>query len=345
MKRIFFLIIDQLNGHWEESVKIEGTNYPPVNIAGYHKLGLISNFSYLINNGIWIKKPWNKGNCNTIAGMKYISTGYYLEKKYFESQNIRPCYYYDKKEKYTSFPVAIQQHYKKYNKILIGGIFGYFPWTDDFLFDDCYSVCCPWNLNPNLNHRDDAMIKNYVFPWLKNNCDWSLTIAYLQGLDEIGDKGCPSYKKSNNFKASKHSYIKYIDRIIGEIIAFLKRKNFWEETYFIIASDHGAHLGCSVLAQSGIRTNNWFYNHQKPWDCEVWDFKNNKSTKIYSGGPRRITFIISGGSLEKKYKGKYIEEAQIIDIAPTIAHLANVPFKCEGKDIFNNYEIKSYKKE
>ena len=112
---------------------------PPVNVAGYYKLGLIPNFSYLINNGLWVKKPRNNGNCNTIVGMKYITTGSYLENKYFEPQNKRPCYYYDIKEKYTSFPVAANLYYKRHNKKFVGGIFGFVPvnsllWSKVLLF-------------------------------------------------------------------------------------------------------------------------------------------------------------------------------------------------------------------
>jgi hypothetical protein len=339
MKRIFCLIIDQLNGHWEESVKIEGTNCPPVNVAGYHQLGLIPNFSYLINNGLWIKRPWNKKSCDTIHGMKYIATGSYLEDKYFEPHNIRPCYYYDSKEKYISFPVAVNKYYIKNNKKFVGGIFGHAPWTDDFIFDDCYATYRSWGWNSG----DDVTLRCNVFPWLKNTCDWNLAVVYFGGLDEIGDKGCPSYKSpSENFKSSKHAYIKFLDGLIGEVIIFLKSEYFWDDTYFIIISDHGAHLGCSWLAKRGIKTNNWWFNHKEPWDCDVWDFEKNKTTGIYSGGPRRTTFIISGGALEKKYQSKYIEEGQIIDIAPTIAYIFGVPFKCEGKNVFDAYKIKAY---
>jgi len=160
-------------------------------------------------------------------------------------------------------------------------------------------------------------------------------------MDVIGDKECPSFVESNDPKSSKHSYIKFLDGLIGEIIEFLKKENLWKETYLIITSDHGAHLGCSWLAKKGIRTNNWWEGHSKPWDCEVWDFKRNKSTGVYAGGPRRITFILSGGALEEEHRGKYIEEAQIIDVAPTIAHLFGVPFKCQGKSILEGYEIKA----
>lgn len=41
MKRVLCVIVDQLTGHWAEGVKIEGTDLPPVNVAGYHQLGLI----------------------------------------------------------------------------------------------------------------------------------------------------------------------------------------------------------------------------------------------------------------------------------------------------------------
>ena len=58
----------------------------------------------------------------------------------------------------------------------------------------------------------------------------------------------------------------------------------------------------------------------------------------------RIAFILSGGALGEKYRRKYIEEAQIIDIAPTIAHLFGVPFECEGKNILEGYKIKTQEK-
>jgi len=185
MKRVIYLVIDQLAGHWEESVKIEGTDLPPANVKGYHERGLIPNFSYLIDNGLWVKRPWNKAECQTPCGMRYLATGSYIE-----------------------------------------------------------------------------------------------------------EKAC-----------------------------------------FIIVADHGYHLGCSEAAEAGIMTNNRCHGHGKPYDCEVWDFENNHSTGIYSGGPRRITFILSGGGLDKKYRGKTIEEAEIIDVIPTIAQLLDVPYKCQGKSI------------
>ena len=57
------------------------------------------------------------------------------------------------------------------------------------------------------------------------------------------------------------------------------------------------------------------------------------SMGVPSNGPRRITFVLSGGALEERYRGKIIEEAEIIDVIPTIAQLLDVPYECEGRSI------------
>ncbi|MCK5380373.1 MAG: hypothetical protein KAJ81_02815, partial [Candidatus Latescibacteria bacterium] len=77
MNRVFYLIVDQLAGHWEESVKIEGTDLPPANVKGYHEQGLIPHFSDLIESGLWVKRPWNRERCRTVAALKYLATGSY----------------------------------------------------------------------------------------------------------------------------------------------------------------------------------------------------------------------------------------------------------------------------
>ncbi|HDN59279.1 MAG TPA: hypothetical protein ENF20_04910 [Candidatus Marinimicrobia bacterium] len=219
--------------------------------------------------------------------MKYIATGSYLEEKYFEPQNRRPVYY-GAPEEQLSFTVAANEYYKRHNKKFIASVFGCVPWTDDFLFNDCYATYRPWDSG------DDVMLRNYALPWLKSNPGWNLSIICFQGLDEIGDRGCPSYLKSENPRSSKHSYIKFLDGLIGEIIEFLKKENLWEETYLIITSDREAHLGCSWLAKKGVRTNNWWGRHSKPWDCEVWDFKRNKSTGVYAGAPDKKILTTKG---------------------------------------------------
>ncbi|RKY84034.1 hypothetical protein DRQ11_12135, partial [candidate division KSB1 bacterium] len=55
MKYVVYLVIDQLAGHWAGSVRVDGTDFPPANVKGYHEKGLIPNFSYLIDNGLWVK--------------------------------------------------------------------------------------------------------------------------------------------------------------------------------------------------------------------------------------------------------------------------------------------------
>ncbi|RLE88462.1 MAG: hypothetical protein DRJ49_05005, partial [Thermoprotei archaeon] len=114
----------------------------------------------------------------------------------------------------------------------------------------------------------------------------------------------------------------------------LKAKKLWDETYIIVASDHGYHLGCNVARKKGARTVNLCWGHDKPFDCYVWDFEKDRPTDTYSGGTRRITFIVSGGGLEEYYRNKSGREAEIIDVMPTIADILEVPYKCEGKSIF-----------
>ena len=326
MKRVFYLIIDQLAGHWAEGVKIEGTDLPPVNIKGYHELGLIPNFSHLISNGLWVKRPWNNGGCDTTHGMRYLATGSYWEESYFEPEHRRPCYW--EKGKQAGFFQAAKQHYG--DKLTVA-VFGTIPWTADFLIPGAYAVCLP---DSRSEYLDEVMLREHTLPWLKDTPKWNLTLLYFPMMDWIGDSGCPSYAQSDsNPQFSKHSYILFLDKLVGEITEFLEKGHLWEETYLIITTDHGYHLGCSVAAEKGVKTNNQCCGHGTPYDCEVWDFENNQSTGIYSGGPRRVTFILSGGGLDEKYRGQTIEEAEIIDVIPTIAQLLDVPYECEGKSI------------
>ena len=38
--------------------------------------------------------------------------------------------------------------------------------------------------------------------------------------------------------------------------------------------------------------------------------------------------------IEEKYRGKVIEEAEIIDVIPTIADILKVPYECQGRSLF-----------
>ena len=161
---------------------------------------------------------------------------------------------------------------------------------------------------------------------------WNLVHVYFPVMDSISR--CPSYQEEiSEPRSSKHTYMLFLDGLIGEMTQFLKSKGLWEEVYLVVASDHGYHLGCSVAAGMDVKTNNWCCDHPEPWDCEVWDFEHNRSIGVYSGGPRRTTFILSGGGLDEKYRGKTVEEAEIIDVIPTIADLLDVSYKCHGKSV------------
>lgn len=309
--RVFYVIIDQLAGHWEDSVRIEGTDLPPVNVKGYHEKGLIPNISYLINNGLWVKRTWNRGICDTAHGMKYLSTG-----TYDMNANIGLFeYLYSLKIKtsvFTTQPWGSKGYfYIPGNLISLPGY--YRPYMDDYLI---------WKL--------------FVEPYLDLQKDWGAVHFYLPINDLISF--CPSYQKFNPHpRSSKHAYMLYLDKLIGEIIEFLKVKGYWNDTIIVIASDHGYHLGCSVARERGAKSVNWCADHPEPYDCYIWDFDNDRNTEKYSGGPRRTTFIVSGGALDDEYKGKVIEEAEIIDVVPTIAKLLGIDYcniyKCEGKSI------------
>jgi hypothetical protein len=331
MKRVVYLVIDQLAGHWEESVKIEGTDLPPANVKGYHELGLIPNFSHLIDNGLWVKRPWNKGLCQTPCGMRYLATGSYLdEKACYDGSYKRP--WYIESEKHMGFFEFAKRHY---GEKLTAGIFSCSPWLSKGHF------YVPEFMHAMVSgYADEVMLRQCALPWMARidnpeiPLTWNLVHIYFPVMDGIGHSGAPSYgPPDSDPRSSKHSYLLFLDGLVGEITEYLNKTGIWDETCFVIAADHGYHLGCSEAAESGVTTNNQCHGHAKPYDCEVWDFEKNQSTGVYSGGPRRTTFILSGGALDEQYRGKTIEEAEIIDVIPTIADLLDVPYECQGKSV------------
>ena len=332
MKYVVYLVIDQLAGHWEESVRIEGTDLPPANVKGYHEKGLIPNFSHLIENGLWVKRPWNKERCETVSAMKYLATGFYSKTEACYAGSNKKSWFLEAEKEMGFFEFAIRHHLEDLAVVTTGPIFsrGYF-----YVPELMQRVPPEYRSGPP--HQDDeAVLRRLAFPWMEwmegLHAKRNLMHVYLYGMDEINR--CPSYQKGlSEPESSKHTYLLFLDRLVGEMTQFLKAKGLWEETYIVIASDHGYHLGCSVAPGMGVKTNNWCCDHGEPWDCEVWDFENDRSTGIYSGGPRRITFILSGGVLDKESRGKTIEEAEIIDVIPTIAQLLDVPYECKGKSI------------
>lgn len=326
MKRVFYVVIDQLAGHWVDGVKVEG-EFPPANLRDYHRMGLIPNFSYLINNGVWVERPWNKGVCDTPHGMKYLASGFYNKGGYWETS--KKGSFYPEQEREEGFFEYAKKNYR--DEIWVA-VFTTAYWTVKGYFYAPQDVFGLTGAFP-----DDKMWRDFALPYLHHTPDWNLFHLYLTTNDTV--TFCPSYLNKPLNPAlrhiSKHHYLLYLDILIGEIVNFLKSKGWWNETYFIVASDHGYHLGCTVAHQMGIKTKNFCCDHPPPHDCEVWDFEKDESTGVYSGGPRRIAFILSGGALEEKHLGKIVPEAEIIDVIPTIAQLMNIDYKCEGKSILS----------
>jgi len=309
-KRLFYLIIDQLAGHWAEGVIVDEEELmPPANVLDYHGRGLIPNFSYIINEGIWVKRPWNRGVCDTGHGMKYLCTG-----TYDTSVNM-------------GFFEYVKEKYKDLVKI---AVFTTIPWAmRGYFYVPDYMISLPPYYRP---YNDHLVWTLFVRPYLEREENWNMVHLYLALNDMVSH--CPSYQKRNPHPmSSKHAYMLYLDKLVGEIISFLKNKEYWDETIIVIASDHGYHLGCEVCRNLGAKTMNWCCDHPTPYDCYVWDFERDRKTNKYSGGPRRITFIVSGGGLDDELRGSIVEKAEIIDVIPTIAKLIGVEFKTEGRSI------------
>jgi len=328
MKKIFYLIIDQLAGHWAENVKVD-ENVPPANVADYHELGLVPNFSYLIKKGIWVKKPWNKGLCETPHGMKYLATGCYKKGNYWIFNYKGKGGYYPEAEKEEGFFEYVKRYYQE--KIEMA-VFTSGCWiAKGYFYLPCSSTM--FVLPPtSALHLDALMWRSFTLPWLEQTPDWDMVHVYFPMNDKVSF--CPSYMKDNPHPlSSKHAYLLYLDKLVGEIIEFLKVRKHWDKTYLIIASDHAYHLGCSTAYKVGARTLNLCCDHPEPHDCVVWDFKKNEPTDMYSGCTRRTVFIVSGGAVEKRYRGRTVEEAEIIDVIPTIAEILGVKYECEGKSV------------
>ena len=123
MKRVLYVIIDQLAGHWEESVRIriDGTDYPPADVKGYHEMGLIPTFSDLINSGLWVKRPWNHGGCKTVAALKYLCTGSYSKAETL--YNDSSTWFLESEKKMAFFEFAKRYYLDKLTVITTGNSF------------------------------------------------------------------------------------------------------------------------------------------------------------------------------------------------------------------------------
>jgi len=306
-----------------KGVKVSG-DLPPVNVWDYARLNLTPNFRYLIEQGIFCF-AWNRGVCDTPHGMKYLATGRYDAAPYWTQREGWP--YYPRTPENPG-PIGLFEYAQHYAPGRIKPA----CFTTDHWIAPGYFFTAGYPVALSAYFPDEIMWREFVRPYLARRRDWNLIYVYFPVMDSVSF--CPSYQKyMPHPRSSKHAYMLFLDSLLGEIVEFLKSNKFWDETYLIIASDHGYHAACSTARRMGASSPNWCCDHPPPYDCEVWDFKADKSTGKYSGCPRRVLFLVTGGALSPKLRGKVLRYAEIIDVAPTIADLIDVPYECEGTSI------------
>ena len=320
--RVLYVIMDQLAGHWCDGVEV-APGIPPVNVWGYHKLGRIPHFSGLINKGLFAF-TWNRRECMTAAGVKYLATGCY---------NVGPIQtgdYYPRTEANPG-PMGVMETIKRHNPQKVNAA----------TFTTAYWINPGYFYVPDISHGfpgmfpDDRMWGEFALPYLRKRKNWNLAHVYLTTMD--GVSLCPSYTPDppDDCRKTKDAYIKHLDEIVAEMIAFVSEDGGWDRTLIVIASDHGYHAGCTVAKARGAKTANFCADHPEPYDCLVYDFEADKPTNILSCDARRTTCIISGGALAAPFRGAIVPEAEIIDVAPTVADAMGVPFPCEGRSLLS----------
>jgi len=323
MPRVLLLVIDQLPGHWVEGVEV-AEGMPPVNVWGYHRKGLIPNFSYLIEEGLFAF-AWNRGHCETPHGMKYLATGRYDVEPIWRPRGGQP--YYARRSE-GSEVVGLFEFAKHHDPDRIVAA----TFTTDYWAAPGYFYTAADTFALSASFPDERMWREYALPYLRQRRGWNLVYIYFPVMDTVSF--CPSFQEPRpHVRSSKHAYMLFLDSLIGEVIEFLQFNKLWDETYLILASDHGYHAACSTARQVGATTPNWCCDHPAPYDCEVWDFEKGGSTGRYSGCTRRVLFLLSGGALDPSLRGRTVEEAEIIDVAPTIADIMGIPYECEGRSI------------
>ncbi|MGQ9629405.1 MAG: hypothetical protein ACUVXI_03695 [bacterium] len=312
--RVLLLIVDQLAGHWAEGVVVPSTGYPPPNVEGYYRAGLLPRIGEFLEQGIWVRHPYNMGKCETRGGLKYLMTGSYSE----GDTLIR----------------AVREH--------CGGgactaAFATTPWVTEYFHAD-YRCELP------SYYPDEPTLFDYALPWLEANPDWRFVILYLPEHDLTAtDGGLPVYVDSpKNYLDDKHHHlVDRVDSFVGATVDFLKEKGWWDGTYLLLCSDHAYHLGCDAVSShfspndGPRRSRDLCWNHVPPHDCLVWDFVGGKASSEASNCCRRVTFALGGGALPKRLRGVNLESAEIIDVPATIASLLGVSFSCDGRSILD----------
>ncbi|HOL22961.1 MAG TPA: sulfatase-like hydrolase/transferase [bacterium] len=324
-RRVLMVILDMLAGHWDKDVIVPFTGLQPPNVLGYVEAGKLPVFQECISNGIFVY-CWNKGNCNTAYGQKYLASGTY--KGIEVAPGADPYCRFIKGGEIKTILTACKERYPS-GKV---ASFGSDAWMQTGWWkapDATYG----WG-----SYFSDFLTTQTCFKWMMESHDWKMVLLYLAQYDKTGN--CPLFKEGASYTEDKHHSLLYLDKLLWMIKEFLKENNWWEETYLFIGSDHGCHYGCNISVEEGRKRGipdkeliNYCSNHQEPYDCYLWDFKRNKSTDKRLDCTRRTTFIISGGGLEERNKGKVIPYGEIIDFAPTIAKLMDIEFPAEGKSL------------
>ena len=335
MRRVMWVCIDQLAGHWAKNVIVETTGLPPPNVDGYHVHGLVPHISDLIDRGFWVKHAYNSAICGTGAAQGYIFSGSYKppkvlwrrsEKDEGNAEVWTPSALDRKGEHIVQF---LRMHHPYFKSAFFNQWHSKYIHADFFSFTACQKTESTYaTVNVPKGTSDDTLIKDFVEPWMRENT--------------ASGRGTPIYveKLSSPFSDKHHHLIDHVDRNVGRLTTFLEKEGWWKDTVLLLCSDHAYHCGCDsansdcfVPIDAPRRNVNFCWDHAGPYNCHVWDFKENKPTDLWSVCCRRIAFILSGGALDEKFKGKTIEEAEIIDIPATTADIFSLPYKCDGTSV------------
>ena len=346
LPRVLVLMIDQLSGHWVDGVKIKATGFPPPNIEDYHQLGFIPNISDCIQNGIWVRHPWNRGICETRYVSRYIVSGTYADEggEHIISA-IKTIFPGMKTASFSNWEWDVFD--PQYNIGPENFDFNYtlYKWLSEKLGMECSKGLPPpaeyweerrkrkragWK-ERKIQFSDCNLLHQYVIPWMRENKDWK--VVYMHWVDHDGTH-CPAFVETpkDPYDDKHHHLTDYVDKNVGELVRFLKSEGFWEEMYLIIFSDHGYHLNCDA-PEAQQYGQDFCSDHALPHDCFVWDYQRNRSTQVRSDCCRRIFMLITGGALTPNLRGQQMRESEIIDIPSTVAHIYGIEYSGEGQSI------------
>lgn len=345
--RVLALMIDQVSGRWVNGVKLKATGFPPPNIKDYHRLGFIPNISHCIQNGLYARHAWNRAVCKTAYASRYAVFGTYSSERGLHIISAVKSKFSDLKAasfsnwdwdvfdpRHNVGPSNFNFNYTRYRWILEKIGIEYSRETSpssEYWLERRRREVTKWR-ERRTQFDDHNLLHKYVIPWMKENRDWG--IIYMHWVDHDSTL-CPAFIETpkNPFDDKHHHLTDYVDRNVGELIKFLKSEGFWQEMYLIIFSDHGYHVNCDN-PEAQKYGQDFCSNHLPPHDCFVWDYHNNRKTRIHSDCCRQILTVITGGALTPKLRGQQVLESEIIDIPSTIAHIYDIDYCSDGKSIF-----------